>query len=222
MASDQAGLGSALDEIPTLYIADGHHRSAGAAALAHRSGSGLDDPRSRVLAVLFPHTQMRTLSYHRCLHLPDRSPEQILSAIAGRLDVHAMPAAPDGREPEPGEVWLAVEGQWYSVRLPAPVGPGPTTTLDAARLQHDILGPICDVADPRADPRLSYVPGSALYLELAAICAARGGVGFVTRAARVEDVMAVSDAGGVMPPKSTWFTPKIGAGLFLRRLEPST
>ena len=219
LATETDALAAALDEVPTLYIADGHHRSAGAAALAHRSAAGPQDPRSVFLAVVFPHNQMRTLSYHRCLHLPDRSPQQVLAAIADRLEIRTMPLVEDGGEPEPGEVWITLAGRWYATHLPDPAGSGPTTTLDAARLQHDILGPICDVADPRDDPRLSYVPGSARYAELAAICRARQGVGFVTRAARVGDVMAVSDAGGIMPPKSTWFTPKIGAGLFLRRVD---
>jgi uncharacterized protein (DUF1015 family) len=212
-------LATALEGITTLYIADGHHRSAGAAALAHRSTAVAGDGRAYLLAVLFPDDQMKTLSYHRCLRLPNRSPRQILAAVAERLGVRAIARPGDDDEPSPGEVWVAIEHQWLSVRLPESAGDGPTSTLDAARLQHQVLGPICDVADPRADPRLTYVPGSSSYAELATMCAARRGIAFVTRAASVAEVMAVSDAGGIMPPKSTWFTPKIGAGLFLRRLD---
>ena len=210
-------LSVALDALPVLYIADGHHRSAGAAVLAARSAPDLADSRSHFLAVLFPDDQMKTLSYHRCLHLPDHSPAEILTAIARRFPLHPL-TEPSG-EPDHGEVWVCAEGAWYSLRLPHGSHEGPTSALDAARLQHQILGPICDVADPRTDPRLNYVPGSVPLDALAAACDAAAGLSFVTRPPSVQEVMAVSDAGGVMPPKSTWFTPKIGAGIFLRRLD---
>jgi uncharacterized protein (DUF1015 family) len=211
------GLGAALDAIPALYIADGHHRSAGAAALSHREAPGLADIRSHFLAVLFPDTDMRTLSYHRCLHLPDHSPAEVLAAIARHFPMKRLPS-PRG-VPDPGETWLFAEGTWYAVRLPHGTEEGPTSALDASRLQYQILGPICDVADPRADPRLNYVPGNVPLHILAGACREQAGLGFVTHPPSVDDVIAVSDAGGIMPPKSTWFTPKIGAGIFLRRLD---
>ncbi len=210
------GLGLALDAIPVLYIADGHHRSAGAAALAHRSPSELQDARSHFLAVLFPDDQMETLSYHRCLQLPDHSPAELLAAIGRHFPI--QPLTELGEVPDPGEIWLCSEGSWYSLHLPHGAEEGPTAALEAARLQHQILGPICDVADPRTDPRLNYVPGSVPPSTLAEECGTQAGLSFVTRPPTVHDVIAVSDAGGVMPPKSTWFTPKIGAGIFLRRL----
>lgn len=212
-----AGLGAALDAIPALYIADGHHRSAGAAVLSRRNEPGLENSRSHFLAVLFPDTEMRTLSYHRCLHLPDHSPAEILAAIARHFPLKRL--ANPGEIPEPGEVWLHSEGTWYSLRLPHGTEEGPTSALDAARLQNQILGPICDVADPRADPRLNYVPGSVPLHVLARECQQQAGLSFVTHPPSVDDVMAVSDVGGIMPPKSTWFTPKIGAGVFLRRVD---
>ena len=212
-----AGLGRALDAIPALYIADGHHRSAGAAVLLHRDEPGSEDARSHFLAVLFPDTEMKTLSYHRCLHLPDHTPADVLAAIARHFPLKRL-ADPAGT-PEPGEVWLHSEDTWYSLRLPHGTDEGPTSALDAARLQHQILGPLCDVADPRADPRLNYVPGSVPVHVLAAECRQQAGLSFVTHPPSVDDVMAVSDAGGIMPPKSTWFTPKIGAGIFLRRVD---
>ncbi|NNC93122.1 MAG: DUF1015 domain-containing protein [Acidimicrobiia bacterium] len=210
------GLGAALDAIPALYIADGHHRSAGAAVLSRRNATGPADSRSHFLAALFPDTDMRTLSYHRCLHLPDHSPAEILAAIARHFPMKLL-SEPDG-VPEPGETWLFTEGTWYTLRLPHGTEEGPTSALEASRLQHQILGPICDVADPRADPRLNYVPGNLPLDVLAGTCREQAGLGFVTRPPSVDDVIAVSDAGGIMPPKSTWFTPKIGAGIFLRRL----
>ncbi len=212
-----AGLGAVLDAIPALYIADGHHRSAGAAVLSRRNAPGLESSRSHFLAVLFPDSEMKTLSYHRCLHLPDHSPADVLAAIARHFPLKRLPTP--GEIPEPGEIWLYAEGTWYSLRLPHGTDEGPTSALDASRLQHQILGPICDVADPRADPRLNYVPGSVPLHVLAAECRQQAGLSFVTHPPSVDDVIAVSDAGGIMPPKSTWFTPKIGAGIFLRRVD---
>jgi len=206
-------LAAALDVIPQLYIADGHHRSAAAAVLAERDGS---DARSHFLAVLFPDVDMRILSYHRCLHLPDHSPAEILQAIRRHFWLTAIPE-PNG-VPEPGEVWVCGEGSWYTLTLEHGTDEGPTSALDASRLQHQVLGPICDVADPRADPRLNYVPGSVPLAKVATACDEQAGLSFVTRPPTVDDVMAVSDAGGVVPPKSTWFTPKVGAGIFLRAL----
>ena len=207
-------LTQALDAIPSLYIADGHHRSAAAAVLARRQAS---DTRSHFLAVLFPDIDMRILSYHRCLHLPDHSPAEILEAIGRHFPLTPLPE-PSGI-PAPGEVWVCGEGNWYQMSLEHGTDEGPTSALDASRLQHQVLGPICDVADPRADPRLNYVPGSAPLHDVAAACDSQAGLSFVTRPPTVDDVMAVSDAGGVVPPKSTWFTPKIGAGIFLRGLD---
>lgn len=216
-AESDLGLGAALEAIPELYIADGHHRSAAAAVLAHRSPPELESIRSHFLAALFPDDQMKTLSYHRCLHLPDHSPAEILTAIARHFPIQPRPDV--GEIPASGELWVCSEGSWYSLQLPHFADEGPTSALEAARLQHQILGPICDVADPRTDPRLNYVPGSVPLDVLAAECGAQAGLSFVTRPPTIADVMAVSDAGGVMPPKSTWFTPKIGAGIFLRRLD---
>ena len=214
---DDHGLAAALDAIPNLYIADGHHRSAGAAVLSHRPAPGLAGLRSHFLAALFPDTAMKTLSYHRCLHLPDHSPAEVLAAIARHFPVKPLPEP--GGVPEAGEAWLYADGTWYTLRLPKGTEEGPTTALDAARLQHQILGPICDVADPRADPRLNYVPGNVPLPVLAGECREQAGLAFVTHPPSVDDVIAVSDAGGIMPPKSTWFTPKMGAGIFLRRLD---
>ncbi len=85
-------------------------------------------------------------------------------------------------------------------------------------LQSQVLGPICDVVDPRSDPRLNYLPGIVDLSQLASICTSEKAVGFVTSPPTIAEVMTVADSGNVMPPKSTWFSPKVGAGLFLRRV----
>ncbi len=206
-------LAEALDAIPVLYIADGHHRSAAAAVLAGRKNS---EARSHLLAVLFPDVDMKILSYHRCLHLLDHSPAEILEAIGRHFPLRPI-QSPSGT-PDPDEVWVCGERSWYALQLTRGIDEGPTSALDAARLQHQILGPICDVADPRADPRLNYMPGNVPLTAVASECDAQAGLSFVTRPPTVDEIIAVSDAGGVVPPKSTWFAPKIGAGMFLRTL----
>lgn len=207
-----------LRRIDRLYIADGHHRTAGFAELARRSLASGDDQRAHFPAVLFPDTAMRTRSYYRCLHLRNRPPTGVLADIAAQLPIEPMQPPAADAHPARGVIWVVADGTWHRLPLPDVRGAGPTAALDSARLQYQVLGPICDVADPRTDPRLTYVPGSLGYDELARICREQGGIGFATRPAGVADVMAVADAGGVLPPKSTWFTPKIGAGLFLRRV----
>ncbi|MBT8202627.1 MAG: DUF1015 family protein [Acidimicrobiia bacterium] len=216
---DAAALQEALESIPTLYIADGHHRTSGAAALASRRGASAPDHAAYFLAALFPADQMRTLSYHRCLHLPDHSPGEILAVIARHFTLEPIPLPPGPHGvPDPGHVWVHGDGSWYDLELAHGPDAGPTAGLDPSRLQYQILGPICDVADPRTDPRLNYIPGTVPFAELAGRCSEQSGITFVTRPPTVDDVIAVSDAGGVMPPKSTWFTPKLGAGIFLRVL----
>lgn len=212
---DSDALGEALQSISTLYIADGHHRSSGAATLARRRGASGADNAAYFLAALFPSDQMRTLSYHRCLHLPDHSPHEILTAIARHFTLEPIAQPRDG-VPNPGRVWIHAGDSWYGLELAHGPDAGPTASLDPSRLQHQILGPICDVADPRTDPRLNYIPGTVPLGELSELCSEQAGITFVTRPPTVDDVIAVSDAGGVMPPKSTWFTPKLGAGIFLR------
>lgn len=208
-------IGTELAQIEDLYIADGHHRSAGASTLASRLQPGPEDPASRFLTVLFPANQMRILGYHRCLVLTHRTSEEVLSTIGAEYDL--VPIDAPETAPPPGDVHVCADHSWYQLSLRASTREGPTARLDAAQLQHQVLGPLCDVADPRTDNRLEYVPASIGAASFAGMCADRRAVGFMVRPPSVEDVIAVSNAGGVMPPKSTWFSPKVGAGLFLRR-----
>ena len=213
-AGDDATLTEELAKIQDLYIADGHHRSAGASTLANRLQPGPDDPAGRFLVVLFPENQMRILGYHRCLVLSHRTPEEVVSTIDAEYRLEPIEA---GDEPARGVVHICAEGNWYRLALRPIIREEPTSRLDAAALQHQVLGPLCDVADPRTDTRLEYVPASVESETFAAMCAERRAVGFMIRPPSVNDVIAVSHAGGVMPPKSTWFSPKVGAGIFLRQ-----
>lgn len=204
-----------LAHITDLYIADGHHRSAGASTLAGRLRARPDDPAGRFLAVLFPEDQMRILGYHRCLVLIDRTPQEIVALINEEYPL--VPVDYANENPPAGVVQVCADGRWYRLELRPSIRESPTSRLDAAQLQHQVLGPLCDVADPRTDNRLEYVPASVPAEDFARLCAEKSAVGFKVQPPSVEDVIAVADSGGVMPPKSTWFSPKVGAGLFLRR-----
>ena len=127
----------------------------------------------------------------------------------------AVEWAEEAQPREPGQVGMFLDGRWYRLTLP-PVAPGTGVyeSLDAVRLQDLVLGPILGVADPETDPRLEYIPGPAGLGEFVR----RGvAVGFALYRPAAADVMAVADAGEIMPPKSTWFEPKVRAGLVVRR-----
>ncbi len=214
---DSKALSAALANIDVLYIADGHHRTAGKAVLAQRLSAGPNQPAGRLLAVLFPDNQMQILGYHRYLHMPDKSPEAVSEALSRQFDVRPISLAQTGSVKQ-GDLCFFAGGEWHELTFRPEEHLGPAAALDASMLQSQVLGPICDVVDPRTDPRLNYLPGIVDLSELAETCRDQQAVGFVTRPPTIADVMTVADSGNVMPPKSTWFSPKVGAGIFLRRV----
>lgn len=196
----------AFAEIPYLYIADGHHRAASAArtrrALAGR-GAGEHD---RVLAVAFPDAQMKILPYNRLVKdLNGRSPVEFLRALDGRVTLasDAKPT-PSGK----GEVSMYLAGQWYSLRFP------PSDDLDVSRLQDEVLEPVLGIRDVRTDKRIEFSGGIRGTLELQRLVDSGAfAVAFSMHPVSVDDLMRIADAGGIMPPKSTWFEPKLRDGL---------
>lgn len=214
---DSEALTGALQTVDIVYIADGHHRTAGGAVLAKRLSAGPKHPAGRLLTVLFPNNQMQILGYHRYLHIPDRSPQAVFDDLSEHFDLRAVSISESGQV-EKGDLCVFAAGQWHELSFRPEEHLGPAAALDASMLQSQVLGPICDVVDPRTDPRLNYLPAIVGLSELAKICEDRQSVGFVTRPPTVDDVMKVADSGNIMPPKSTWFSPKVGAGLFLRRV----
>ncbi len=214
---DSEELSDVLADIERLYIADGHHRTAGGSVLAERLSADSDHPAGRLLAVLFPDNQMQILGYHRYLQLPNRSPQVVSRAIGQLFDVREVSIAETGAVAK-GDLCFFADGRWQELSFRSENHLGPAAALDASMLQSQVLGPICDVVDPRSDPRLNYLPGMVDLSELANICLKERAVGFVTKPPTIADVMTVADSGNVMPPKSTWFSPKVGAGIFLRRV----
>lgn len=202
-------------QVPHLYVADGHHRSA-AAARAHAERKGDGGAHDVFLAVIFPHDQMQILAYNRVVvDEQRRTPEQILAALREKMDVVS---AKQGKPETTGELGVYVGGQWYRVTaLPGSFDANdPIASLDCQICQDQILAPIFGITDPRRDQRIGFVGGIQGAAELERrVDEGEATVAIYLHPTRMDQVMAVSDAGLVMPPKSTWFEPKLRSGLFV-------
>lgn len=210
-----AEIEAAFAAIPALYIADGHHRAAAAARVGEGAGPG--DPRGRFLAVAFPDDALRILPYNRVVaDLDGHAPESILVGLASAFEVTKMgaPAAPDQR----GVVTMWMRGQWYRLAMRPDARPAdPVRGLDVSVLQERVLAPLLGIGDPRTDERIDFVGGIRGLDGLVARAKDSDGVAFAMYPTRMADLMAIADAGEVMPPKSTWFEPKLRSGLVISR-----
>lgn len=213
---------ASFGRIPALYIADGHHRAASASrsraemrsrgATRRSLGDGADV--NTVLAVAFPHDQMQVLPYNRVVKdLAGLTPEAFLEAVEAVFAVCPGPAAPTQR----GEMAMFLAGRWLTLRpRVAPDTGDPIGSLDVSVLQDRLLEPILKIADVRTDKRIDFVGGIRGTAELERLVnAGIAAVAFSLCPVSVADLMAVSDAGAIMPPKSTWFEPKLRDGLLI-------
>ena len=211
--SDQARLQRAFAGVSALYIADGHHRAASAARarqeLRAQEGSGEWD---RFLGVAFPHDQVQILAYNRIVKdLGGQSAASLVSRLRERFAVTDGPAVPDRR----GDVSMYLEGRWHTIGMgEAPVTSPIADRLDVNRLQEAVLTPLLGIGDVRTDPRIDFVGGArgTAFLE-EAVSSGRAAVAFSLYPVGVDDLLSISDEGGIMPPKSTWFEPKLRDGL---------
>ena len=222
--AETAALVDAFAAVPALYIADGHHRVASAARardeLGPTGGAAPDTAPHFFLAAAFPDTETRILPYNRTVaHLGDRSPEAFVDAVRARFPVSAAAAPP----PPKGQVDLYLAGQWHRVDLgpehDTSAAPGAAAGLDVARLHDRLLGPLLGITDVRNDPRLAFVGGAggAAALERA-VDSGTAAAAFSLAPVTPAELLAVSDAGEMMPPKSTWFEPKLRDGLLIHRI----
>lgn len=206
-------------EVGNLYIADGHHRTAAAARVGE--GHPAEDDRNHFLAVVFPHTQLRILPYNRIVtDLQGATPAAFRAALAAEWTVEPAdgPVAPTERL----HVGMYLDGGWYHLHLRPgchPDAADPVARLDVSVLQDRVLGPLLGITDPRTSTRIRFVGGIRGLVPLEAGAQATGGVAFSLPPASLEDLMAISDAGHVMPPKSTWFEPKLRSGLFVHHFD---
>jgi len=192
--------------VPVLYIADGHHRAASAArarrALAVRGAGEWD----RVLAVAFPDDQMQVLPYNRVVRdLHGLSVPAFLDAVRARGQVHeGGPPTPRAR----GQVAMRVAGAWHTITFPS------SDALDVDVLEREVLAPVLGITDVRTDTRIEFVGGIRGTAELERLVdGGRHAVAFSMYPVSMGDLMRIADAGGIMPPKSTWFEPKLRDGL---------
>jgi uncharacterized protein (DUF1015 family) len=203
-------LAKAFDAMPALYIADGHHRSAAASVVHARRGT---PSSSRFLAVAFPTDQVRILAYNRVVRVPDgMSGAGARDALAARFGLEAAGSAV--LPAHPGQVGVYAAGSWSRLTLPAPVSAPTESVLDVAVLQREVLEPVFGITDPRTDPRIGFVGGTRPPAQLeAAVDQGQWDVAFTVHPTSIDQLLAVADAGGIMPPKSTWFEPKLLDGL---------
>jgi uncharacterized protein (DUF1015 family) len=219
-ASDSAALVAAMGRVPALYIADGHHRAASAARARaemkarNLPGTSLGDgaDSSTFVAVAFPHDQVQILPYNRTVKdLAGFSLDEFMEAVRARFEVEAGPATPSG----PGDVSMYVGSGWYTLRPRVQSdGRDAVACLDVSVLQDQLLAPVLKILDVRTDKRIDFVGGARGTDALEhAVHAGKAAVAFSMFPVGVGDLMAVSDAGAIMPPKSTWFEPKLRDGL---------
>jgi uncharacterized protein (DUF1015 family) len=202
---------SEFEQVPLLYIADGHHRAASASrARGELAGTGRG-AADYLLAVAFPAAHLRILPYNRIVKdLGSRTPEQFLAALRKKLPVaDSAPPSPARR----GEVSLYLDGRWYGLDLRG------SLELDVTLLQDRVLDPILGIRDIRADPRIDFVGGGRGTGALErAVDEGSAAAAFSLFPVSLDDLMRIADAGGIMPPKSTWFEPKLRDGLLIHEI----
>ncbi len=209
-----------------LYVADGHHRSASAVITGRKRRAANpahtgEEEYNFFLAVLFPHDQLRIMDYNRVVQdLAGLSPEEFLERTGESFRIEP---SPDNRPCRPAalhEFGMYLAGKWY--RLTARPGSfpegDPVKSLDVSILQENLLGPILKIGDPRKDKRIDFVGGIRGLKELARRVDGGEAAAFALHPTSIEQLMAIADRGEIMPPKSTWFEPKLRSGLLIHRL----
>jgi uncharacterized protein (DUF1015 family) len=206
--------------IPFLYIADGHHRAASAARARDevrkrgQPGGSPGDGADAFLAVAFPDSRVQILPYNRVVKdLGGVSPSDFVQEIRERFDVQNGPATPSRR----GEISMYFQRVWRTLRpLSPPNAADVIGSLDVSILQDRLLAPVLKIGDVRTDKRIDFVGGARGTIELERLVDSGGAAAaFSMFPVSVDDLMKVSDAGEMMPPKSTWFEPKLRDGLLI-------
>jgi uncharacterized protein (DUF1015 family) len=214
-----ARLTALFDAMPALYIADGHHRSAAASRIAARRRAANPHHTGResynaFLAVIFPAHAMRIMDYNRVVaDLNGLDVDAFLARVRETFAVEAADAAV--HPPAPGHFGMYLSGRWYHLRIdPQRVPADPVGRLDVSLLQDNLIGPVLGIGDPRRDKRIDFVGGIRGLGELEKrVDSGEMAVAFSLHPTRMEDLMRVADANAVMPPKSTWFEPKLADGM---------
>jgi len=208
----------AFAHVPVTYIADGHHRAASAARVArlrrerNPQHTGHED-YNWFLCVLFPASELKILPYNRIVpDLNGRTPATFLAEVKDRFGlVENAPPSPAAV----GQVSMYLRGKWYGLRCPAAPKADPVARLDVSVLQDQLLAPVLGIEDVRTSKRIDFIGGIRGTGALAKRVDADGGVAFSMYPVTLSQLMDIADAGQIMPPKSTWFEPKLRSGLFV-------
>ena len=213
-------------DIPAVYIADGHHRAASAVKvglkrrLEHPDYKG-DEEFNFFLSVVFPYDQLTILAYNRVVHdLNGMDEHAYIASLKFNFELMLMPGFPC-KPVEKHCIGMYTGGQWYHLKAWEDIYKDKDVVgqLDVSILQDKVLSPILGIGDPRTDKRIRFVGGSHKLTELAQLADATGGVAFAMYPTSMEDLMKIADEGKLMPPKSTWFEPKLRSGLFIHKLS---
>ncbi|MCA9063226.1 MAG: DUF1015 domain-containing protein [Planctomycetaceae bacterium] len=218
-------LSQTLSSVPVFYVADGHHRAAsawrsGCERRSHNPSHTGEEEYNWFLTVLFPASQLRILAYNRVIRdLNGMTGETLLQRLneIGRLEV-----TPDPVPSSAGSFCVYLNGQWRRVTIPAETIPlaDPIASLDVALLEERVLQPLFGIEDVRTDSRIDFVGGIRGTAELERLVdSGKWAVAFSMYPTSIEQLMAVSDAAAIMPPKSTWFEPKLRSGLLVHLMD---
>jgi uncharacterized protein (DUF1015 family) len=225
-ATDLRTITATFDAMACLYIADGHHRSAAAARIAAtrqaaNPGHTGEEPYNYFLSVIFPDNQMQIMDYNRLVKdLNGRSPEQFVAEVGESFSVQFESAAVKPRAAR--EFGMYLPGRWMRLHIDQEFVPDddPVKRLDVSLLQDNLLEPILGIGDPRRDKRIDFVGGIRGLKELERrVDSGEMAVAFALFPTSIHDMMSVADANQVMPPKSTWFEPKLADGLVSHLLD---
>ncbi|MDK2972082.1 MAG: hypothetical protein PWP23_1837 [Candidatus Sumerlaeota bacterium] len=216
-AAALAAIENAFAKVPALYVADGHHRSAAASRVARERAEANpnhrgDEPYNFFITVTFPHDQVQILAYNRVVKdLNGLTPEAFLAKLAEVADLD--PVGPVPTLKSKGELAIFIQGQWRRLRWKPSVlaaAKGAVEALDVSLLQDNVLAPLLAIGDPRTDKRISFIGGIRGTDELQRLVeSGEYAVAFAMYPTALEDLMTIADEGGLMPPKSTWFEPKL-------------
>lgn len=216
----------AFASIDAIYIADGHHRAASAVkvGLKRRKEAGTYDGTEEFnyfLSVLFPHDQLMIMDYNRTVSdLYGLSNEEFFQKIDENFVCQEAPQSPYAPQKK-GEFGMFLEDKWYqlTIRPERMEGKDPVAALDVSLLQDYLLGPVLGIKDPRTDDRIDFVGGIRGLKELEKRATTDRKLSFSMYPTSIEELFEVADAGMLMPPKSTWFEPKLRSGIFIHELS---
>ena len=213
-------------EISSIYIADGHHRAASAVKVGQKRRKEHPDYTGKeefnfFLSVVFPYDQLTILPYHRIVKdLKGMEPKAFIGSMKFNFELMAMPGFPC-KPVEKHCFGLYVDGEWFHLKAYPDIYAKKDSVgqLDVSILQDKVLGPVLGIEDPRTDERICFMGGNHRLKDLAAVADEIGGAAFAMYPTSMEELMNIADEGKLMPPKSTWFEPKLRSGIFIHKLS---